>query len=120
MVVLVPGSIEGERQGCGHPSQYVFAVNVTDMYYNVILRLSTHGCHVSTLLIVLLVVLQGSGIDDCISGAPFEMLPVDRIRFLPSADISKRNGSASFQYRVWDGTDDPCQSLDTSMYACTY
>ena len=77
--------------------------------------------YIAQAAVVLLVVLQGSGIDDCISGSPYGLLPVDRIRFLPFADISKRNGSASFQYRVWDGTNNnSCQSPDTSTYTCTY
>ena len=47
----------------------------------------------------------------------FQLLPNDYIRFLPSADPSKRNGSASLKYRVWDGTAHPCQLPNTGKHA---
>ena len=65
----------------------------------------------------MLVILQTSGIDDCVSGIPFQLLPNDYIRFLPTPDFSKRNGSASLKYRVWDGTANPCQLPNTGKHA---
>ena len=76
--------------------------------------LPQHSCSVrSCLAVVWFAIVQESGIDDCMAHSPFQILPDDYIRFLPSFDVSKRNGSASFRYRVWDGTADPCQVLTT-------
>ena len=74
------------------------------------------GIH-SPRYLFLLVILQTSGIDDCVSGMAFQLLPNDYIRFLPTPDFFKRNGSASLKYRVWDGTANSCQIPNTGKHA---
>ena len=98
------------------PSTYLLSVHpVTCFHISLVLYHSLEDT--AWVPVVFILVLQTSGIDDCVSGSPFQLNPTDHIRFLPTADVSKRNGSASFNYRVWDGTGDPCLSSDTGMHA---